>query len=36
MDAFKKILESYGYLVDVQLSKGADVAGGCGQLAGVG
>jgi len=35
MDIFKKVLESYGYSVDIQLSKGKDIAGGCGQLAGV-
>jgi adenine C2-methylase RlmN of 23S rRNA A2503 and tRNA A37 len=35
INVFKEILESFGYTVDVQLSKGVDVAGGCGQLAGM-
>lgn len=31
---FKDILEKSGHVVDVQLSKGTDVSGGCGQLSG--
>ena len=30
---FKTVLESFGYVVDIQLSKATDIAGGCGQLA---
>lgn len=31
---FKEVLNKSGYIVDIQLSKGIDVSGGCGQFSG--